>query len=143
MVKEVRLQANDLHALNANDCKNGAGSSQFIVDSSTLLFYKPKNQVVSTELQITGINSKQNLKVIASMIDRVNDSQNPLQSGVVLDNINDNYGTKNKTDIKLVNAIKPRDLDWYEQSISLRQLPKCYMMLSKIKLTGTNMPIVI
>lgn len=39
-------------------------------------------------------------------------------------------------DIKLVNAIRPRDLDWQEQVISFQQLPKCYMMLSKIRLTG-------
>lgn len=44
--------------------------------------------------------------------------------------------TEDQKKLKLINAITPQELDWTEQVFDIRKLPKCYMMLSKIRLTG-------
>ncbi|KAG8179328.1 hypothetical protein JTE90_011592 [Oedothorax gibbosus] len=43
---------------------------------------------------------------------------------------------KEKEQVKLLNAVRPADLDWHKQAIDLRLLPKHYKSLSKFRLTG-------
>uniref|UniRef100_T1IXM4 Protoheme IX farnesyltransferase, mitochondrial n=1 Tax=Strigamia maritima TaxID=126957 RepID=T1IXM4_STRMM len=38
--------------------------------------------------------------------------------------------------LKLVNAVEPRELEWQEQVIDLVKLPRYYMKLAKVRLTG-------
>jgi len=101
------------------------------VDGSALLFHKPTKNVVYLS-RVSSVKPRGSLlaKDAAHILNSV------CIQGEKLVNPPIAVPIAPEAKVGLVNAIRPRDLDWHEQIINLKQLPKCYLMLSKIRLTA-------
>ncbi|GAB6020428.1 hypothetical protein CHUAL_003123 [Chamberlinius hualienensis] len=89
-------------------------------NNSLLFHHRPTSSVIEV---INGNKQEGNINLEAKDV-----------SQLILKRIGEENNQQKATN--LVDAIKPSDLDCYKQEISLKELPKYYLMLSKFRLTG-------